>query len=155
MNDTSTHQIGIAEILTMLPHRYPFIFIDRVVEYEIDKRLVALKNVTINEPYFVGHFPGNPIMPGVLILEALAQACAILAHLSYDADKGLRRLHYFAGIDNARFKQVVKPGDQLRLEVELVARKRDIWRMHGDVLVNGKLACSADLMSAAKEVISD
>lgn len=149
-------EVLIEEILAILPHRYPFILIDRVLEYDVWKKLVAIKNVTINEPFFVGHFPGKPVMPGVLVLEALAQASVILAHKSVESESpGVRYLHYFAGIDNARFKQVIIPGDQLHIEVECVGRKRDIWRIHGEVLVNGKLACSADLMSAAKEVSSD
>lgn len=147
-------EIQIEEILKILPHRYPFLLIDRVLGFEAYKNLTALKNVTMNEPFFMGHFPGNPVMPGVLMLESLAQASVILAHKSVEST-GIRYLHYFAGVDNARFKRVVIPGDQLQLEVEWVGRKRDIWKMHGTVLVNGKLACSADLMSAAKEVSSD
>ena len=148
-------EIDIDEILTYLPHRYPFILIDRVVDYEPHERLIGIKNVTVNEPFFAGHFPGRPIMPGVLMLEALAQACVILSHKSIKAAPGKEFLHYFAGIDNARFKQIVVPGDQLYLEVQLIGKKRDIWRMHGEATVAGKLACSADLMSAAKEVPCD
>lgn len=103
----------------------------------------------------MGHFPGNPIMPGVLILESLAQAGAMLSNLSRSPEKGHEFLYFFAGIDNARFKQVVVPGDQLKLHVTLDAQKRDFWRMHGDVYVDDKLACSADLMSAAKQIKKD
>jgi 3-hydroxyacyl-[acyl-carrier-protein] dehydratase len=103
----------------------------------------------------MGHFPGNPIMPGVLMLEALAQACAILSNLSRKPAEGHEFLHFFAGIDKARFKQVVTPGDQLRFEVKLIGRKRDFWRMHCEAFVGEKLACSADLLSAAKEIKSD
>jgi len=148
-------QIDINQILSLLPHRYPFILVDRVFDYKEFDYLSAIKNVTINEPFFVGHFPGNPIMPGVLMLEALAQASAILSNLSRTPKEGYECLHFFAGIDNARFKQVVIPGDQLRIEVKMVGQKRDFWRMHGEVYVGDKLACSADLLSAAKEVKSD
>lgn len=144
--------IDVNQILNLLPHRYPFILVDRVMDYKEYDYLHAIKNVTINEPFFMGHFPGNPIMPGVLMLEALAQASAILSNLSRTPKEGYEYLHFFAGIDNARFKQVVIPGDQLRLEVKMIGQKRDFWRMHGAVYVGDKLACSADLLSAAKEI---
>ena len=144
--------IDIVKILSLLPHRYPFILVDRVLEYVPFEHLVAIKNVTMNEHFFVGHFPGNPIMPGVLMLEALAQAGGILSNLSRTPKEGHEFMYFFAGVDNAKFKQVVIPGDQLRLEVKLVMQKRDFWRMHGEAFVGDKLACSADLMSAAKEV---
>lgn len=144
--------IDISRILNLLPHRYPFLLVDKVLDYKVMDYLTAIKNVTINEPFFVGHFPGNPIMPGVLMLEALAQSCAILSNLSREPREGYQYLHFFAGIDNARFKQVVIPGDQLRFDVRLIGRKRDFWRMHAEAYVGDKLACSADLLSAAKEV---
>ena len=144
--------ININQIFDLLPHRYPLILVDRVLEYEPFQYLRAIKNVTINEPFFNGHFPGNPIMPGVLMLEALAQASAILSNLSRTPTEGHEFLYFFAGIDNAKFKQVVIPGDQLQLSVTLTSHKRDFWRMHGEIFVHDKLACSADLMSAAKEV---
>ncbi|ASQ46924.1 3-hydroxyacyl-ACP dehydratase FabZ [Legionella clemsonensis] len=144
--------INIAKILDLLPHRYPFILIDRVMEYKTFEYLIGIKNVTMNEPFFTGHFPGNPIMPGVLMLEALAQAGAILSSLSRTPKEGHEFLYFFAGIDKVKFKQVVTPGDQLRLEVKLIGQKRDFWRMSGEAFVGDKLACSADLMSAAKEV---
>ncbi|KTD24009.1 3-hydroxyacyl-ACP dehydratase FabZ [Legionella maceachernii] len=147
--------VDIIRILDLLPHRYPFILVDRVLEYTAFDYLIATKNVTINEPFFMGHFPGNPIMPGVLMLEALAQASAILSNLSRSPKEGHEFLYFFAGIDNAKFKHVVTPGDQLRLEVKLIGQKRDFWRMHGEAFVGDKLACSADLMSAAKEIKSD
>ncbi|PJD95873.1 MAG: 3-hydroxyacyl-[acyl-carrier-protein] dehydratase FabZ [Legionella sp.] len=147
--------IDVNQILNLLPHRYPFILVDRVLDYKEYDYLSAIKNVTINEPFFQGHFPGNPIMPGVLMLEALAQACAILSNLSRQPKEGYQFLHFFAGIDKARFKQVVTPGDQLRLEVKMIGQKRDFWRMHGDAYVGDKLACSAELLSAAKEIKSD
>ncbi|MDP3561681.1 MAG: 3-hydroxyacyl-ACP dehydratase FabZ [Legionellaceae bacterium] len=147
-----SESVEITKVLQLLPHRYPFILVDRVLDYKEYDFLTAIKNVTINEPFFMGHFPGNPIMPGVLMLESLAQASAILSNLSRTAKEGHEFLYFFAGIDNAKFKQVVTPGDQLRLEVKLVGQKRDFWRMHGSVYVGDKLACSADLMSAAKEI---
>jgi 3-hydroxyacyl-[acyl-carrier-protein] dehydratase len=147
--------VDIGQILNLLPHRYPFILVDRVLGYEPFNYLTAIKNVTINEPFFEGHFPENPIMPGVLMLEALAQASAILSDLSRSPKEGYKFLYFFASIDNAKFKQVVTPGDQLRLEVKLVGQKRDFWRMRGEAYVGEKLACSADLMSAAKEVKRD
>lgn len=147
--------LDINKILDTLPHRYPFILIDRVLDYQCDDFIVAIKNVTINEPFFTGHFPGFPIMPGVLMLEALAQAGGILYSLSRVPTKGHRFLYFFAGIDNAKFKQMVVPGDQLRLEVKLIAEKRNFWRLHGEAYVGDALACSADLMSAVKEEKSD
>ncbi|MBA2650681.1 MAG: 3-hydroxyacyl-ACP dehydratase FabZ [Tatlockia sp.] len=144
--------LNITRILELIPHRYPFLFIDRVLEYKEFEYLIATKNVTINEPFFAGHFPKSPIMPGVLMLEALAQASGILFSLSRIAKENHEFMFYFAGIDNARFKHVVTPGDQLRLEVKFGNKKRDFWRMHGEVFVDDKLACSADLMSVAKEV---
>lgn len=147
-----SESIDINKIFSLIPHRYPFILVDKVLDYKTMDYLTAIKNVTINENFFVGHFPGNPIMPGVLMLEALAQASAILSSLSREAKEGYEILHFFAGIDNAKFKQVVVPGDQLRLEVKLTGQKRDFWRMHAEAYVGDKLACSADLLSAAKEI---
>lgn len=147
-----SNEIDINKIFSLLPHRYPLLLVDKVVDYKVMEYLSAIKNVTINENFFTGHFPGNPIMPGVLMLEALAQSCAILASLSSEPKEGVETLHFFAGIDNAKFKQVVTPGDQLRLEVRLLGQKRDFWRMRGEAFVGDKLACSADLLSAAKEI---
>ena len=144
--------IDINRILSLLPHRYPFLLVDKVVDYASEDYLKAIKNVSMNEPFFMGHFPGKPIMPGVLMIEALAQASGILWSLSKNINKESKVLHYFAGIDNAKFKQVVIPGDQLRLEVTLVKQKRDFWYMHGEAFVGDKMACSADLLSAAKEI---
>jgi 3-hydroxyacyl-[acyl-carrier-protein] dehydratase len=147
-----TTALDITQILKLLPHRYPFLLVDRVLDYKVFDYLVAIKGVTMNEPFFQGHFPGNPIMPGVLMLEALAQASGILSNLSRQPAEGHEFLYFFASIDNAKFKQIVTPGDQLRLEVKLIGQKRDFWRMEGKAYVGDKLACSADLMSAAKEV---
>lgn len=147
--------IDIVKILNSLPHRYPFILVDRVVDYKEFEYLTAIKNVTINEPFFNGHFPGNPIMPGVLMLEALAQASALLSNLSRIPQEGHDFLYFFAGIDDARFKHVVTPGDQLRLEVKLINQKRAFWRLQAEAFVEDKLACSAVLMSASKEIKRD
>jgi len=146
------NSLDIYDILKHLPHRYPFLLIDRVVDYEPGKTLVAIKNVTHNEPHFPGHFPNRPIMPGVLILEALAQATGILAFKTADHIPDENSLYYFVGIDNARFKQPVEPGDQLRLEVEVVKQMRGIWKFKGQALVDGKVVCSADLMCAERTV---
>jgi len=146
------NSLDIYDILKHLPHRYPFLLIDRVVDYEPGKTLVAIKNVTHNEPHFPGHFPSRPIMPGVLILEALAQATGILAFKTADHIPDENSLYYFVGIDNARFKQPVEPGDQLQLEVEFIKQMRGIWKFKGKALVDGKVVCSADLMCAEREV---
>ena len=146
------NSLDIYDILKHLQHRYPFLLIDRVVDYEPGKTLVAIKNVTHNEPHFPGHFPNRPIMPGVLILEALAQATGILAFKTADRIPDDNSLYYFVGIDNARFKQPVEPGDQLRLEVEFIKQMRGIWKFKGQALVDGKVVCSADLMCAEREV---
>lgn len=144
--------MDIHEILRYLPHRYPFLLIDRVLEIEMGKSLVALKNVTMNEAFFVGHFPNKPVMPGVLILEAMAQAGGVLAYKSTGISPGGggNTLYYFAGIDNARFRRVVEPGDQLRLEVKVLRSKRDVWKLEGHAYVGTELACSAEFMSARK-----
>lgn len=150
-----TGTVDINKILGMLPHRYPFILVDKVLDYKPFDFLVAIKNVTINEPFFPGHFPENPIMPGVLMLEALAQASAILSSLSRKPAEGHEFQYFFAGIDKAKFKHVVTPGDQLRLEVKMIGQKRDFWRMHTEAFVGEKLACTAELLSAAKEIKRD
>jgi beta-hydroxyacyl-ACP dehydratase FabZ len=133
---------SIREIMELLPHRYPFLLVDRIVEWDPGKRIVGVKNVTINEPFFQGHFPGHPIMPGVLIIEAVAQAGGILA---LKAMGGGKRIAYFAGIDNCKFRRPVVPGDQLRLEVTVLARKGPVWKMHGEALVDGAVAAKADV----------
>ena len=132
----------IKEIMELLPHRYPFLLVDRIVELEPGKRIVGVKNVTINEPFFQGHFPGHPIMPGVLIVEALAQAGGILA---LKALGGKKRIAYFSGIENCKFRRPVVPGDQLRLEITITANKGPVWKMHGEARVDGALAAKADL----------
>ncbi len=143
--------MDIHKVLSVLPHRYPFLMIDRVLEFEHDKRLLALKNVTFNEPFFNGHFPVRPVMPGVMIIESLAQATGILAMESHpDLVKG-DALYYFVGIDKARFKRPVEPGDQLHLEVEIKGTKRGIWMFSGKATVDGKIAATAEIMCTARE----
>jgi 3-hydroxyacyl-[acyl-carrier-protein] dehydratase len=145
------HVMDIHEILKFLPHRYPFLLIDRVLEIDMGKSLVAIKNVTMNEMFFNGHFPNRPVMPGVLILEAMAQAGGVLAYKSTNTSPEDGTLYYFAGIDKARFRRVVEPGDQLRLEVKVLRSKRNIWVLEGAAYVGDELACSAEFMSACKE----
>lgn len=141
--------IEVNEIMQMLPHRYPFLLVDRVVDFEEGKWLRAVKNVSVNEPCFTGHFPNAPIFPGVLILEAMAQATGVLAIQSYGKLKE-GELYYFASIDNARFKRPVVPGDQLVLEVEFIKERRGITLFTGKAYVDGKIVCEADLMCARK-----
>lgn len=138
--------LDIAEILSVLPHRYPFLLVDRVVELEPDRRIVAIKNVTINEPYFNGHFPGHPVVPGVLLVEGLAQAGGIL--LLRDVEERDGKLLYFMGIEKARFRRPVMPGDQIRYEVEVLHRRRLHCKLDGKVRVDGQLAAEAVVMSA-------
>jgi len=139
--------LDINDIMKILPHRPPFLLVDRVTELEQGKRIVAIKNVTMNEPFFPGHFPGHPVMPGVLIIEALAQAACILAIMS--SDESVRsKVTYFAGIDNARFRKPVMPGDQLSLEIEATGCKRGIWIFTAKALVDGKLVTEAELKAA-------
>jgi 3-hydroxyacyl-[acyl-carrier-protein] dehydratase len=144
--------IDIHKILQTLPHRYPIILVDRVLEIEPGARIVALKNVSINEPYFMGHFPGYPVMPGVLIIEAMAQAAAILTYMTLGAKHGDGTLFYFAGIDAARFKRPVMPGDQLRLEVEMGRVKRGVGKFTGRALVEGQVAAETEMMCAHRNL---
>ena len=144
---TDTHTLDIAEILDLLPHRYPFLLVDRVLEFEEHKYLRAVKNVSVNEPFFQGHFPGKPIFPGVLILEAMAQATGILAFKSVGKlEPG--ELYYFAGIDEARFKRPVVPGDQMVMEVTFEKTRRGLTRFKGVATVDGKIVCEATMMCA-------
>jgi 3-hydroxyacyl-[acyl-carrier-protein] dehydratase len=144
--------MDIHEILKRLPHRYPILMVDRVIELEHKKRIRALKNVTINEPYFVGHFPHRPVMPGVMMLEALAQAAALLAYDAADAKPDDKSVYYFAGIDAARFKRPVEPGDQVILDVTLERMKAGIFKFQARASVAGELAVEADLMCAVRTV---
>ena len=138
--------MDIHEILKQLPHRYPFLLVDRVLELEKGKRIKAIKNVTINEPFFVGHFPHRPVMPGVLMLEAMAQAAALLAFDALGTTPSEKTIYYFAGIDGARFKRPVEPGDQLVMDVSLERMKSGIFKFKGIARVDEQLACEAELM---------
>lgn len=140
--------MDIKRIMDLLPHRYPFLLVDRVEEFEPGQRILAIKNVTINEPFFTGHFPSKPVMPGVLVVEALAQATGLLALES--ADTPDEAIYYLVGIDKARFKQPVVPGDQLMLDVSLVKKRRDIWVFESKATVDGKVVASADIMCTAR-----
>ncbi len=143
--------MDIHKVLSLLPHRYPFLLIDRVLEFEPNKRLLAYKNVTYNEPFFTGHFPVRPVMPGVLIVEAMAQATGLLAMESRPDLIGSNALYYFVGIDNARFKRPVEPGDQLILEAILSTIKRGIWRFECEAKVDEKIVATANIMCTARE----
>jgi 3-hydroxyacyl-[acyl-carrier-protein] dehydratase len=144
--------MDIHHILKRLPHRYPFLLVDRVLEFEGHKRIKALKNVTMNEPFFIGHFPHRPVMPGVLTLEALAQAAALLAFESAGASIEPDAVVYFVGIDGARFKRPVEPGDQLILEAAIDRMKAGIYKFKARASVDGEIAVEADLMCTLRKV---
>jgi len=135
--------LDILQIMEILPHRYPFLLVDRVLEVDQGKRIVAIKNVTMNEPFFQGHFPDFPIMPGVLIIEAMAQVAAIMAYLT--SDDSNNKVSYFMAIDKARFRKPVKPGDTLRIEIETIFNKRGIWSVSGKCYVEETLVTEAEL----------
>ncbi|KUM52971.1 MULTISPECIES: 3-hydroxyacyl-ACP dehydratase FabZ [Rheinheimera] len=143
--------LQIQEIMALLPHRYPFLLIDRVLDFTPGESLTALKNVTINEPIFTGHFPGMPIFPGVLILEALAQATGILGFKTV-TERSENELYLFAAIDDARFKKPVLPGDTMILEVKFLKERRNMWKFYGEAKVEGQIVCSAELMCARREL---
>lgn len=143
--------INIVEIMKQLPHRYPFLLVDRVVDVEPGHHIKVLKNVTMNEPHFTGHFPEYPVMPGVLIIEALAQASGILTVLSFGPKKD-NEIYFFAGINDARFKRQVMPGDTLMLEVELVKLVRGVGKYKARAMVDGVVAAEAELLIAKKEI---
>ena len=144
--------MDIHQILKQLPHRYPFLLVDRVLEVESGKRIKALKNVTINEPFFTGHFPHRPVMPGVLMLEALAQAAALLSFETLGTTPDDQTVYYFAGIDGARFKRPVEPGDQLILDVTLERMKAGIFKFKAQALVGDELAVEAELMCTMRKI---
>lgn len=144
--------MDIHQILKKLPHRYPFLMVDRVLEVDKGKRIVALKNVSINEPFFQGHFPYRPVMPGVLMLEAMAQAAALLAFDAAGVEMDDKTVYYFAGIDAARFKRPVEPGDQLMMEVVLDRARAGIYKFRGVTRVAGEVACEAELMCTMRSV---
>jgi 3-hydroxyacyl-[acyl-carrier-protein] dehydratase len=144
--------MDIHEILKQLPHRYPFLLVDRVLSIEKGKNIKALKNVTINEPFFTGHFPHRPVMPGVLMLEAMAQAAALLSFDSMGVRLDDKTVYYFAGIDAARFKRPVEPGDQLIMDVDLLRMKSGIFKFKGVTRVDGNVACEAELMCTMRTI---
>jgi 3-hydroxyacyl-[acyl-carrier-protein] dehydratase len=144
---TDKKSLDIEALLKYLPHRYPFLMVDRVLEVVPGKSLVAIKNVTANEAYFQGHFPGHPVMPGVLILESLAQAGGVLACESVTPEEGITIL-YLVGVEKSRFKQIVRPGDQLKLHVELTKHKRNLWMFATRAEVDGKVVAEAEIMMA-------
>lgn len=143
--------MDIKQIKNYLPHRYPFLLVDRVVEVEPGKSILAYKNITSNEEVFNGHFPGTPIFPGVMLIEAMAQAAGILGFITVDKQPDDNSLYLFAGIDGVRFKRPVIPGDQVMLRAEITSVKRHIWRFHTSAHVDGELACEADILCALRE----
>jgi len=149
--DSTKNTLEISEIKALLPHRYPMLLVDRVLDYQPMKTLHAIKNVTINEPIFNGHFPELPIFPGVMILEALAQATGILGFKSTDG-RGENEMYLFASIDKAKFKKPVVPGDTMHLHVEFLKERRGMWKFYGEARVEGKVVCSAELMCARRVV---
>lgn len=144
--------LDIHRILQKLPHRYPFLLVDRVLEIEDAKRITAIKNVTINEPFFGGHFPHRPVMPGVLMLEAMAQAAALLSFDTLGVTPDDKTVYYFAGIDGARFKRPVEPGDQLVMDVTLERAKAGIFKFKGTSYVGEEVACEAELMCTMRKI---
>jgi len=139
--------LGINEVMDFLPHRYPFLMIDRILEFEADKRVVGLKNVTINEPFFQGHFPGHPIMPGVLLLEAMAQTGGVMALMSLPAEEVKKKVLYFMSIDKAKFRKPVLPGDQVRFELVLIKARGNIKSFKAEAKVDGAIVAEAEMMA--------
>ncbi len=146
MNVPGNNSLDIKGILEILPHRYPFVMVDRILDYEEKKYITGIKNVTINEPYFIGHFPGEPVMPGVMILEGMAQIGALLAYKSMPETIN-EKLVYFAGIDKVRFRKMVRPGDQVFFRVECIKMKSKLSKMTGKAYVDDQLAAEAELMA--------
>ena len=151
-NETASTSMDIHEILDHLPHRYPFVLIDRVISMELGKEIFAIKNVSINEPFFPGHFPYHPVMPGVLIIEAMAQAAAILSFKTMDAKPNDDSVYYFAGIDSARFKKPVSPGDQIIINVKIDRILKGIWKYSGVATVDGAVVAEAQMMCILKAI---
>jgi 3-hydroxyacyl-[acyl-carrier-protein] dehydratase len=144
--------MDIHEILEYLPHRYPFLLVDRVLEVIPNERITALKNVSMNEPFFPGHYPHHPVMPGVLVIEALAQTAAILSFKTMGDKPDDKSVYYFVGIDSARFKRPVSPGDQLVMEVAITLSKRGMWKFSAQAKVDGQIACEADLICTVRKL---
>ncbi|MSP86972.1 MAG: 3-hydroxyacyl-ACP dehydratase FabZ [Methylotenera sp.] len=151
-NETTSSSMDIHEILDHLPHRYPFVLVDRVISMELGKEITALKNVTINEPFFPGHFPYHPVMPGVLIVEAMAQAAAVLSFKTMGVKPNDDSVYYFAGIDSARFKKPVSPGDQIVLNVKIDRILKGIWKYSGVARVDGNVVAEAQMMCILKVI---
>jgi len=145
--------MDIHEVMAHLPHRYPFLLVDRVLTCEPGKSIEAVKNVTINEPFFQGHFPHHPVMPGVLIMEALAQAAGILSFKTMGTLPDENSVFYFVGIDNARFKKPVTAGDQLHLHIEILRQMRGIWKFKAEARVDGEIVAEAELMCAKRDIV--
>jgi len=145
-------QLDIHEILKHLPHRYPFVLIDRITELKLNEEITAIKNVTINEPFFPGHFPYHPVMPGVLIVEAMAQAAAVLSFKTMNVLPSEDSVYYFAGIDNVRFKKPVSPGDQLILNVKIDRVLKGIWKYKAQAKVDDKIVAEAEMMCILKNI---
>jgi 3-hydroxyacyl-[acyl-carrier-protein] dehydratase len=145
-------QLDIHEILNHLPHRYPFVLIDRITDLKLNEEITALKNVTINEPFFPGHFPYHPVMPGVLIVEAMAQAAAVLSFKTMNILPSEDSVYYFAGIDSVRFKKPVSPGDQLMLNVKIDRVLKGIWKYKGQAKVDGQIVAEAEMMCILKNI---
>lgn len=152
MGEENLSQMDIHEILEYLPHRYPLLLVDRVLEVVPGERIVALKNVSYNEPFFPGHYPHHPVMPGVLVIEALAQTAAILSFKTMGGKPDDKSVYYFVGIDDARFKRPVSPGDQLIFEVSILANKRGIWKFAARAKVDGQVAAEAELMCTVRSI---
>ena len=152
MTTTENKTLDICQIKALLPHRYPMLLVDRVLTWEANKSITAIKNVTVNEEFFNGHFPHKPVMPGVLMIEALAQTAAILSFLSMGVKPDENSVVYFVGIDNARFKRPVGPGDQLKMEVEILRNARGIWKYKAVGSVDGQVAVEAELMCTIRSV---
>ncbi|WP_083789360.1 3-hydroxyacyl-ACP dehydratase FabZ [Marinomonas sp. MED121] len=144
--------MDVNEIRRYLPHRYPFLLVDRVVDLKLNESIVAYKNVTVNEPFFNGHFPDHPVMPGVLIIEAMAQAAGVLGFKTMDKTPEDGSIYYFVGADNTRFKRPVVPGDRLQLEAEIITERRGIWKFACKATVDGELACSATILCADRKL---
>jgi 3-hydroxyacyl-[acyl-carrier-protein] dehydratase len=148
------NSLDINQIKEYLPHRYPLLLVDRVLDWDSGKTITAIKNVTINEEFFNGHFPHKPVMPGVLMIEALAQTAALLSFLTEDRKPDANTVVYFIGIDNARFKRPVEPGDQLKMEVAITHCRRGIWKYTAKATVDGQLAVEADLMCTMRDAVN-
>jgi beta-hydroxyacyl-ACP dehydratase FabZ len=139
--------LTINEVMDFLPHRYPFLMIDRILEFEVDKRIVGLKNVTINEPFFQGHFPGHPIMPGVLLLEAMAQTGGVMSLMSLPPEEVKKKVLYFMSIDKAKFRKPVTPGDQVRFELEMIKARGSVRSLKAVAIVDGGVVAEAEMMA--------